>query len=129
MERYYQVIVKAPININPSDRVYKFMPGESHSLPEHLGKEIFKEGSPYHAYFSLVDIQPPLDVVDKGSSIQELLKASPESALNTLSTLSPSAEAEEVKAPTLAEVKETLSNKEEKQPENKEAEISSKKTK
>lgn len=97
MERYYQVIVKAPININPSDRVYKFMPGESHSLPEHLGKEIFKDGSPYHAYFSLVDIQPPLDVVDKGPSIQELLKAPTAPALNTLSTVSASAPVEEDK--------------------------------
>lgn len=123
MERYYQVIVKAPININPSDRVYKFMPGESHSLPEHLGKEIFKEGSPYQAYFSLVDIQPPLDVVDKGPSIQELLKAPAAPALNTLSVASPSAPVEEVKTSKEGAVKEV------KGPEVKEIETPVKKTK
>jgi hypothetical protein len=115
MERYYQVIIKAPININPGDKVYKFMPGESHSLPEHLGKEIFKDGSPYQAYFSLVDIVPPLNVIDKGPSIQELFKASDAPALNTLSTLSASApvEKEEVKEEIKEEIKKEEIKKEE----------------
>lgn len=88
MERYYQVIIKAPININPGDKVYKFMPGESHSLPEHLGKEIFKDGSPYLEYFSLIEINPPLETLEtKEPPIEQLLKASDSPALNTLSTV------------------------------------------
>lgn len=112
MERYYQVLVKAPININPSDKVYRFMPGESHALPEHLGKEIFKPGSAYLEYFSLIDIQPPLDVVIKEPSLNELLKASSEPALNTLSTVAPVAptvvESVKEEAPTLTDVLNTL---------------------
>lgn len=107
MERIYQVIIKAPININPGvGQVYKFMPGESHALPEHLGKEIFREGSPYLSYFSLVDIQPPLEVVTKEESLEEVLKASSEPALNTLSTVTAKAPEEkvEVKAPAKTEV-------------------------
>jgi hypothetical protein len=118
MERYYQVIIKAPININPGDKVYKFMPGESHCLPEHLGEFIFKDGSAYLPYFSLVDIQPPLDVVAKGPVLEDLLKAPSSPALNTLSTVTPKAKDVEKEAikeptPTLPEVINTLTESKE----------------
>lgn len=110
MDRIYQVIVKAPINMNPGNELYRFMPGEIHSLPEHLGKEIFKEGSPYHTYFSLVDIVPPLEQVVRKPVLEQLLEAPDAAALNSLSTTVPAAPPET--APSLTDVLDTLKEEE-----------------
>ena len=102
-ERYYQVIVKKPINMNPTGKVYSFMPGETHRLPEHIGKVIFTENSPYTEYFNLVEIYPPLEAVNaEYVTIDEVLKGSDTPALNDLSVAVESApiepEHKEVKA-------------------------------